>query len=80
MMRSEENWGEPLKDDAQARIRELEDALMLMVYQYCQSDGRLEHAYMCAGEHAFKALGLKNGDRIEVLEAMMDESSSERRD
>ena len=45
-------------DDAIKRIAQLEEALMLMVYQYCVTDDRLEHRYMCAGEHAFAALGL----------------------
>lgn len=44
---------------------------MLMVYQYCVTDNRLDHRYMCAGEHAFAALGLQNGDIVEKLEAML---------
>ena len=40
-------------DEAKKRISQLEEALMLMVYQYCVTDDRLEHRYMCAGEHAF---------------------------
>ena len=58
-------------DDAMKRIAQLEEALMLMVYQYCVTDDRLEHRYMCAGEHAFAALGLENGDSIYKLEEML---------
>lgn len=58
-------------DEARRRITQLEEALMLMVYQYCVTDDRLDHRYMCAGEHAFAALGLENGDSVEKLEEMM---------
>jgi len=58
-------------DDALKRISQLEEALMLMVYQYCVTDERLDHRYMCAGEHAFAALGLANGESIERLEEML---------
>ena len=58
-------------DDAMKRISQLEEALMLMVYQYCVTDERLDHRYMCAGEHAFAALGLANGESIERLEEML---------
>ena len=47
-------------DEARTRSAQLEEALMLMVYQYCVTDVRLEHRYMCAGEHAFAALGIEN--------------------
>lgn len=56
---------------ANKRIAQLEEALMLMVYQYCVTDDRLDHRYMCAGEHAFAALGLQNGDSVETLEEML---------
>ena len=59
-------------EEALKRIEQLEDALMLMVHQYCVTDEKLDHRYMCAGEHAFAALGLKNGDSVEKLEKMMD--------
>ena len=59
-------------DKAMKRIIQLEEALMLMVYQYCVTDDRLDHRYMCAGEHAFAALGLSNGDRVEMLENMLE--------
>ena len=42
-----------------------------MVYQYCVTDKRLDHRYMCAGEHAFVALGLDNGDSVDKLEEML---------
>lgn len=58
-------------EEANKRIARLEEALMLMVYQYCVTDDRLDHRYMCAGEHAFAALGLQNGDRVEKLEEML---------
>lgn len=58
-------------EEANKRIAQLEEALMLMVYQYCVTDDRLDHRYMCAGEHAFAALGLENGDRVEKLEEML---------
>ena len=58
-------------EDARKRIEQLEEALMLMVYQYCVIDDRLEHRYMCAGEHAFAALGLQNGESVERLEEML---------
>ena len=58
-------------EEANKRIAQLEEALMLMVYQYCVTDNRLDHRYMCAGEHAFSALGLQNGDIVEKLEAML---------
>lgn len=58
-------------EKANKRIAQLEEALMLMVYQYCVTDNRLDHRYMCAGEHAFAALGLQNGDSVEKLETML---------
>ena len=58
-------------EEALKRIILLEDALMLMVYQYCVTDDYLDHRYMCAGEQAFAALGLENGDSVEKLEKMM---------
>lgn len=58
-------------EEANKRIAQLEEALMLMVYQYCVTDNRLDHRYMCAGEHAFAALGLQNGDSVEKLETML---------
>lgn len=58
-------------DEAMKRIALLEEALILMVCQYCVTDGKLDHRYMCAGEHAFAALGLKNGDSVEKLEEML---------
>ena len=57
-------------EEANKRIAQLEEALMLMVYQYCVTDNRLDHRYLCAGEHAFAALGLQNGDSVEKLEEM----------
>ena len=56
-------------DDAMKRISQLEEALMLMVYQYCVTDDRLEHRYMCAGEHAFAALGLEKSSHKDALDS-----------
>lgn len=58
-------------DEAMKRISQLEEALMLMLYQYCVTDDLLEHRYMCAGEQVFAALGLENGDSIDKLEEML---------
>ena len=58
-------------EEANKRIAQLEEALILMVYQYCVTDNRLDHRYLCAGEHAFAALGLQNGDSVEKLEEML---------
>ena len=58
-------------EEANKRIAQLEEALMLMVYQYCVTDNRLDHRYLCAGEHAFAALGLENGDSVDKLEKML---------
>ena len=58
-------------EEANKRIAQLEEALMLMVYQYCVTDNRLDHRYLCAGEHTFAALGLQNGDSVEKLEEML---------
>lgn len=58
-------------EKANSRISQLEKALLLMVYQYCVTDGRLDHRFMCAGEQAFAVLGLENGDHVEKLEEML---------
>ena len=65
---------EEVASDALAYIHQLEEALLLMVYQYCdEGDGSVNHRYMAAGEHAFAALGIENGCSIEQIEKMMDE-------
>lgn len=49
-------------------IEELQDALLLMVLQYCTTDdGLLYHSFMSAGENAFAALGLENGQQADPL-------------
>ena len=58
-------------EKANKRIAQLEKALMLMAYQHCVTGGRLDHRFMCAGEYAFAALGLQNGERVERLEEML---------
>ena len=60
------------------RIRQLEEALLLMVNQYCVRDGRLDHLFMCAGEHAFAALGLEYGDLEETVDAKLYEIQNAR--
>ena len=61
------------------RIRQLEEALLLMVDQYCVRDGRLDHMFMCAGEHAFAALGLEYGDLEETVDARLYEIQNARK-
>ena len=55
----------PLKN---CNIQEYDDALRLMVYQYCTEEHGDEdeffNAYMSAGESAFKVLGIKNGQEV----------------
>lgn len=47
---------------------ELQDALLLMVLQYCTTDdGLLYNSFMSAGENAFAVLGLKNGQQADPL-------------
>ena len=57
------------------REKELEYALLLMVYQYCTDHGVVFHNFMSAGEEAFRVLGIENctscdeiWKRIEELE------------
>lgn len=45
----------------------LDDALRDMVGQYCSYDGRLDHEFMSAGEHAFDVLDLDYGALVETL-------------
>lgn len=63
-----------LSKDTLAYIQELEAVVMLMVLQYCQANGKLDHQFMCAGEQAFKVLGLEQYGPIEDLHKLMDES------
>ena len=67
-----------LTKDALELLKEYDVALRMMVYQYCtiaQKFFRGEncekpdeevffHAYMCAGENAFKVLGIENGEEV----------------
>ena len=68
--------------DAANAIEELEYALLLMVLQYCTTDdGLLFHEFMSAGENAFAALGLENGQQEAPLWYKIDrmmQSASER--
>lgn len=60
--------------DALAYIQQLEEALLLMVYQYCcEDDGCVSHRWMTAGEHAFAALGIENYCSIETISKRLDE-------
>lgn len=69
-----------LTKDTLELLKEYESALRTMVYQYCTIDKQfLEgrgcvipnpdqevffNSYMCAGEEAFKVLGIKNGEEV----------------
>lgn len=54
--------------EAADAIEELQDALLLMVLQYCTTDDELlYHSFMSAGENAFAALGLENGQQTDLL-------------
>ena len=56
-----------LHEDALALLKEYDDALKLMVYQYCTMkpltvhDEVFHNKFMSAGEAAFRLLGLENG-------------------
>lgn len=55
-------------EQAAYAIEVLQDALLLMVLQYCTTDaGLLYHSFMSAGENAFAVLGLKNGQQADPL-------------
>lgn len=67
-----------LEEDALALIQQLEaerdamkEALGLMVYQYCVSGTELDHRYMCAGETAFRVLGLEQYGDTRTLESWL---------
>ena len=67
-----------LKKDALALIRQLEaerdamkEALGLMVYQYCVSGTELDYRFMCAGETAFRVLGLEQYGHTSTLESWL---------
>lgn len=57
-----------LRFDAADAIEGLQDALLLMVLQYCTTDdGLLYNSFMSAGENAFAVLGLENGQQADPL-------------
>ena len=72
--------GTKLLTDTIELLKEYDSALRTMVYQYCTIDKQfLEgknrvipnpdqevffNSYMCAGEEAFKVLGIKNGEEV----------------
>lgn len=47
------------------------EALGLMVYQYCVRGDKLDHMYMCAGETAFRVLGLEQYGDTRTLESWL---------
>ena len=49
----------------------MKEALGLMVYQYCVSGSKLDHRYMCAGETAFRVLGLEQYGDTSSLESWL---------
>lgn len=64
--------------DALTLIQQLEaerdafkEALGLMVYQYCVRGDKLDHLYMCAGETAFRVLGLEQYGDTRTLESWL---------
>ena len=69
---------ERTRDRLQEQISQLEverdamkEALGLMVYQYCVSGTELDHRYMCAGETAFRVLGLEQYGDTRTLESWL---------
>lgn len=66
-----------LKHDALKLLKAYDEALRLMVYQYCTIPAKtmdvegypedtevFHNRYMCAGEHAFRVLGIENNEII----------------
>ena len=49
----------------------MKEALGLMVYQYCVRGDKLDHLYMCAGETAFRVLGLEQYGDTRTLESWL---------
>ena len=58
-------------------IKELEYALLLMVYQYCVDNNALDHSFMCAGETAFRVLGITLDTPVSEIERRIDELERE---
>lgn len=57
-----------LMNQAANVIEKLQDALLLMVLQYCTTnDGLLYNSFMTAGEYAFAVLSVKNGQQADPL-------------
>lgn len=59
------------------REKELEYALLLMVYQYCTEKDYMYHSFMTAGETAFNVLGIENFSPCSEIEQRIDELESE---
>lgn len=73
-----EQGGKAMNEDALSLIQQLEaerdamkEALGLMVYQYCVRGTELDHRYMCAGETAFRVLGLEQYGDTRTLESWL---------
>ena len=65
--------------DEKVREKQLEYALLLMVYQYCvdMGDNTMYHQFMSAGEEAFRVLGITLGTPVAEIERRIDELESE---
>ena len=57
-------------------IASLRYCLLLMVYQYCERDGIMNSDYISAGENAFTALGINDGDSAESVWKKIEEAES----
>lgn len=67
-----------LMKDAQDLIKEYDSAMRTMIYQYCTVKRRFLfgedcynpdaevffNSYMCAGEEAFRVMGIENGEEV----------------
>lgn len=60
------------------REKQLEYALLLMVYQYCsKDDGYVQHEWMSAGETAFSLLGIEDFTPCEEILKRIERMKSE---
>lgn len=59
------------KEQLEAERDAMKEALGLMVYQYCVRGDKLDHLYMCAGETAFRVLGLEQYGDARTLESWL---------
>lgn len=63
--------------DLSRRANQLEYALLLMVYQYCTDGNALNHSFMCAGETAFRVLGITLKTPVTEIEERMEQLERE---